>query len=46
MSDDDILKALEEMEQRFGPLPDPDHYPRMFQYYVNMWRHHKGMFRQ
>jgi hypothetical protein len=39
MTEDEIRLALESMEKEFGKLPNPEHEPRRFAYYVKLWRY-------
>ena len=42
MTDEEILKAYKEMVTEFGDkLPNPDHYPRIFAYYVKLYKYYK-----
>jgi hypothetical protein len=42
MTDEEILKAYEEIVQEWGDkLPNPEHEPRRFAYYVNMYKYFK-----
>ena len=44
MTDDEIMKSYEEMADMFGDkLPNPDHYPLTFAYYVKLYKYYKGM---
>jgi len=39
MTEDEIRLALESMEKLLGKLPNPEHEPRRFSYYVKLWRY-------
>lgn len=42
MTDQELIKILEEMEQMFSqPLPNPDKEPRRFEYYVRLYKYYK-----
>jgi hypothetical protein len=41
MSDDQIEKAFDEMRDMFGELPNPEHEPRRFAWYVKLWKYYK-----
>lgn len=42
MTDDEIKKILEDLVKMFGDkLPDPTHYPKIFEYYVKLYIHTK-----
>jgi hypothetical protein len=41
MSDEEIEKALDEMRSMFGELPNPEHEPRRFAWYVKLWKYYK-----
>jgi hypothetical protein len=42
MTDEEIEKILEEMKKMFGDeLPNFEHYPRSFAYYVKLYLHCK-----
>lgn len=43
MSEEQIEKMLREMEQEFGPLPNPEHEPRRFAYLVKIFRYLKNV---
>jgi hypothetical protein len=41
MSNEEILYHYNQMVEIFGDhLPNPDHYPRMFKYYVTLYKHY------
>ena len=41
MTDEEILKAYEEMVKEWGDsLPNPEHEPRRFAFYVKMWKYY------
>lgn len=45
MSDSEVLKHYEQMKEIYGTLPDPDHEPRQFAYYVKLYlRYHVEQF--
>lgn len=42
MTDSEVLKMYEEMVKMFGDkLPDPDHYPKTFAYFVTLYKYCK-----
>lgn len=42
MTSDDALRLYNEMISEFGNrLPNPEHYPKQFQYYVKLYLHYK-----
>lgn len=42
MTDDEVLKAYDELVKEFGDkLPNPDHYPKVFAYYVKLYKYYK-----
>jgi len=45
MTDEELLKVYEiyeRMKKMFGDnLPDPEHYPKQFSYYVMLYKHSK-----
>lgn len=41
MSDQELEKILNEMEQLFGNLPNPIQEPIRFKYYVRIWKYIK-----
>lgn len=42
MTDEEALKIYEEMKEMFGDkLPNPDHYPKIFAYFVTLYRYCK-----
>lgn len=42
MTDDEVLKIYNEMVEEYGnKLPNPDHYPKVFQYYVKLYLHYR-----
>jgi hypothetical protein len=43
MSDEDIIKIYNDMVDLFGAeaIPNPEHYPRSFQYYLKLYQHMK-----
>lgn len=41
MTDQEVLEHYERMKEYFdGELPDPDHEPRRFAYYVKLYRYY------
>ena len=40
MTDEELMRVLEDMERIFGELPSPVHEPIRFAYYVRMYRHY------
>lgn len=39
LTDEEILKAYEEMKEHYGDkLPNPDHFPSVFGYYVKLFK--------
>jgi hypothetical protein len=42
MTDEEVLKLYDEMVKRYGDkLPNPDHCPQEFQYYVKLFLYDK-----
>jgi len=41
-TDQEIQKMYEEMQEMFNDLPNPDHEPRRFAYYVKLYLYYKG----
>jgi hypothetical protein len=41
VTDEQLELALNEMQERYGELPNPLHEPKRFQYYVNMYKYEK-----
>lgn len=42
MTDEEILKAYEDMKKEWGDnLPNFEHEPRRFAYYVKLWKYYK-----
>jgi hypothetical protein len=42
MTDKEALDLYDEIKKMFGEaLPDPDHYPKQFAYFVSLYRHSK-----
>jgi len=42
MTDEQVLKIYEELKEQFGDkLPDPEHYPRTFEYFIRLYKHCK-----
>ena len=41
MTDKEIDKKLDEMEKRFGVLPNPIQEPIRFRYYVKLWEYYQ-----
>ncbi len=42
MSDQEILDFVKEMEEHFGELPNPEHEPRRFAYYIKIFKYYKS----
>lgn len=42
MTDQEIEQAYEEMKGMFEHLPNPEHEPRRFAYYVKLYFYYKG----
>ena len=42
MENTELELILDEMEFRFGKLPNPTHEPRRFEYYVKMYIYYKN----
>lgn len=38
MTDEEAQAILEDMEKKFGQLPDPNHYPRTFDYLMKLYK--------
>ena len=43
MTDEEILKFVDEMEEHFGTLPSPEHEPKRFAWYVKMFKYYKNI---
>jgi len=44
MSDEEIIKLYDDMVEEFGDkLPNPEHYPNVFLYYLKLYRYMRGM---
>lgn len=42
MTDEEVLKIYEEMKEMFGDkIPNPDHSPRQFEYFLKLYWHCK-----
>lgn len=41
MTDEEALKKYQEMEEYFGTLPNFEHHPRQFAYYVRLYEYYK-----
>lgn len=42
MTDEEVLKLYDEMVERYGDkLPNPDHEPKQFQYYIKLFLYDK-----
>lgn len=42
MTEQEVLRIYDEMVEMFGDkLPDPEHYPRTFAYFVKLYWHSK-----
>ena len=42
MTDEELERVLDEMREFFGELPNPEHEPIRFAYYVKLWKYYKG----
>ena len=43
MSNEEVLHHYQRMVQIYGTLPDPDHEPKQFAYYVKLYlKYHAG----
>ena len=42
MTDEEIIKMYEEMVEYFGTLPNPEHEPRRFAYFVKIFKYYKS----
>ena len=42
INDAEIEAVLREMLEMFGKLPDPEQYPRQFDYYLRMYQFYKN----
>ena len=42
MTNDEILYHYNRMVELYGTLPDPDHEPIRFAYYVKLYKHYHG----
>lgn len=44
MTDDDIVKLYDELVKEFGDkLPNPEHFPIQFKYYIRLYLHLKEL---
>ena len=44
MTDEEVQKIYEDLEKEFGDnLPNHEHYPQQFLYYVKMYMHKKNL---
>jgi hypothetical protein len=41
MTDDEALTKYKEMEEYFGELPNFEHHPKQFAYYVRLYDYYK-----
>jgi hypothetical protein len=42
VTDEEVLKMYEEMVEYYGEkLPNPEHHPIQFAYYVKLWKYYK-----
>ena len=39
MTDEEAVKIIDEMEAKFGTLPNPEHYPKQFDYYIKLFKY-------
>ena len=42
MTDEEALAKYKAMEEHFGELPDFDHHPRQFAYYVKLYDYYNS----
>lgn len=39
MTDEELQAILDDMEEKFGQLPDPNHYPGAFEYLMKLYKY-------
>ena len=42
MTDEELKQVLEEMRTMLGDLPNPEHEPKRFTYYVKLYKFYKN----
>ena len=42
MTDEEAEKIIDEMESQFGVLPNPEHHPKQFNYYLKLYKYLKS----
>ena len=42
MTDEEILKFVDEMEEHFGNLPNPEHEPKRFAWCIKVFKYYKS----
>ena len=40
MTDQEVLEHYAKMVEMFNDIPDPEHYPRIFAYYVKLYNYY------
>jgi hypothetical protein len=43
MTDEQVLEHYNRMVEYFGDLPNPEHEPKRFMYYVKLYRYYHGI---
>jgi hypothetical protein len=42
MTNEKVMQLYNELVEEYGDkLPNPDHYPKTFQYYVKLYKHYR-----
>jgi hypothetical protein len=41
MTDEELTKIIQKMEDRFGSLPNPEHEPKRFAWYVKVFKYYE-----
>jgi hypothetical protein len=41
MTDEEVIKMYDDMVKHFGSLPNPEHEPLRFAYYVRIYKYYK-----
>jgi len=41
ITEEQILKLVEDMERMLGPLPNPEQEPKRFAYYLKLYKYYK-----
>ena len=42
MTEEEILKFIEEMQEHFGTIPNPEHHPKQFANLVKIFKYYKS----